>query len=99
MIDLDDISSATDLAHEHGVPVTAMIYWTSLPTFPAPLKRLSFGRIWSRAAVAEWVNARPVNPELGRKTGPRVTPTTKMDKVPGYRPRPRTETGQRTRVS
>jgi predicted DNA-binding transcriptional regulator AlpA len=26
------------------------------PTFPAPLDSLTTGRIWSREAVAEWIN-------------------------------------------
>jgi hypothetical protein len=75
MVDFDDLAGVTELAREHGVAHSCMMYWVDLPTFPAPLGRLGLGRIWSRKAVAVWVAQRPVNPERGRpqRKRPRTT--------------------------
>lgn len=84
LIDTDDLAAIGDLAREHGVGHSTMNYWSNQPGFPEPLTTLSFGKVYSRFAVREWVinrrreqaarklfNESPTG-RLPRQRGPRV---------------------------
>lgn len=58
LVDTDDLAAIGDLAREHNVGHSTMNYWSKAPGFPEPLTRLSFGEVYSRFAVGEWVRAR-----------------------------------------
>ncbi len=52
---LEDLAATGDLAQDFEVSNATIVNWTTrYPDFPAPLTKLSTGRVWSRWQVRQW---------------------------------------------
>lgn len=57
LVDTDDLAAIGDLAARYGVPHSTMNFYSKKPGFPEELTTLSFGKVYSRFAVDEWMAA------------------------------------------
>ncbi|PZG06284.1 hypothetical protein C1I95_32140 [Micromonospora craterilacus] len=65
---LDDLAATGDLAKEHGVHNSTIVSWsTRYADFPAPLRILSTGPVYSKEQVKRWHDGRTWLPGRPRK--------------------------------